>query len=63
MAREIRPKDYPKLKNYQPTRFMLPTSCYDKKKLIEQLPLLKIFATQKVNGLGRDSGYCPGKSN
>ena len=32
MAREIRPKDYPKLKNYQPTRFMLPTSHYDKKK-------------------------------
>ena len=29
MAREIRPKDYPKLKNYQPTRFMLPTSHYD----------------------------------
>lgn len=32
MAREIRPKDYPKLKNYQPTRFMLPTSHYDKAK-------------------------------
>ena len=32
MAREIRPKDYPKLKNYHPTRFMLPTSHYDKKK-------------------------------
>lgn len=32
MVRETRPKDYPKLKNYQPTRFMLPTSHYDKKK-------------------------------
>lgn len=32
MARETRPKDYPKLKNYQPTRFMLPTSHYDKAK-------------------------------
>ena len=32
MAKETRPKDYPKLKNYQPTRFMLPTSHYDKKK-------------------------------
>ena len=27
-----RPEDYPKLKNYKPTRFMLPTSHYDKKK-------------------------------
>ena len=32
MAKETRPKDYPKLENYQPTRFMLPTSHYDKKK-------------------------------
>lgn len=32
MAKETRPKDYPKLKNYQPTRFMLPTSHYDKAK-------------------------------
>ncbi len=29
---EARPKDYPKLKNYQPTRFMLPTSHYEKAK-------------------------------
>ena len=29
---ETRPKNYPKLKNYQPTRFMLPTSHYDEKK-------------------------------
>ena len=28
MARETRPKDYPKLKNYQPTRLMLPTTHY-----------------------------------
>lgn len=32
MAKETRPKDYPKLESYQPTRFMLPTSHYDKKK-------------------------------
>ncbi len=32
MAKETRPKDYPKLKNYKPTRFMLETSHYDKKK-------------------------------
>lgn len=29
---ETRPKDMPKLKNYQPSRFMLPTSHYDKAK-------------------------------
>ena len=29
---EARPKDYPKLKHYTPTRFMLPTSHYDKAK-------------------------------
>lgn len=31
MAHE-RPKDYPKLENYTPTRFMLPTSHYDQRK-------------------------------
>ena len=32
MAKETRPKGYPKLKNYRPSRFMLPTSHYDKTK-------------------------------
>ena len=32
MAKEQRPKGYPKLKNYKPSQFMLPTSHYDKKK-------------------------------
>ena len=32
MAKETRPKGYPKLTNYKPSRFMLPTSHYDKKK-------------------------------
>ena len=42
MAQE-RPKNLPKLENYQPSRFMLPTSHYDKEKadravkFIEQL--------------------------
>lgn len=31
-VRKERPKDYPKLKEYTPTRFMLPTSHYDKAK-------------------------------
>lgn len=29
---EMRPKDYPKLENYKPTKFMLDTSHYDEKK-------------------------------
>ena len=32
MAKEPRPKGYPKLKNYKPSQFMLPASHYDKKK-------------------------------
>ena len=32
MAKDPRPKGYPKLKNYKPSQFMLPTSHYDKKK-------------------------------
>ena len=32
MAKEPRPKGYPKLKNYKPSQFMLTTSRYDKKK-------------------------------
>lgn len=32
MAKEPRPKGYPKLKNYKPSQFMLPNSHYDKKK-------------------------------
>ncbi len=32
MPRETRPADYPKLKDYRPTRFMLEGSHYDKKK-------------------------------
>lgn len=32
MAKEPRPKGYPKLKNYKPSQFMLPTSRYEKKK-------------------------------
>ena len=32
MAAKVRPKGYPKLENYQPSRFMLDTSHYDKDK-------------------------------
>ena len=45
--RKQRPKDYPKLKDYKPSRFMLPTSHYDEAKadravrFIEMLPHTK----------------------
>lgn len=32
MVKETRPKDYPKLKRYKPSKFMLETSHYDKAK-------------------------------
>lgn len=32
MTKQTRPKDYPKLRNYKPSQFMLPTSHYDKAK-------------------------------
>ena len=32
MAKKERPADYPKLQNYEPSRFMLETSHYDEKK-------------------------------
>ena len=47
MGRRERPVDYPKLENYYPTKFMLPTSHYDKVKadravkFIEMLPHTK----------------------
>lgn len=63
MAKETRPKDYPKLKNYQPTRFMLPTSHYDKKKADRAVTFIENLVIPKANGLERGSGCCPGRSS
>ena len=51
---ERRPAGYPKLKNYKPSRFMLPTSHYDKAKADRAL---------KANGQARGSGCFPGRSS
>ena len=59
MAKEPRPKGYPKLKNYKPSQFMLPTSRYDKKKADRAVT----FVTPKVNGPEHHSGYYRGRSN
>ena len=61
MAKETRPKDYPKLKNYQPTRFMLPTSHYDKNKADRAVTFIENLCHTK--GPERDSGCCRGRSS
>ena len=53
MAREIRPKDYPKLKNYQPTRFMLPTSHYDKTKADRAVTFIENLCHTKGKWAGK----------
>ena len=61
MAREIRPKDYPKLKNYQPTRFMLPTSHYDKKKADRAVTFIENLCHTKGKWAGKRFWwiFCP----
>ncbi len=53
MARETRPKDYPKLKNYQPTRFMLPTSHYDKAKADRAVTFIENLCHTKGKWAGK----------
>ena len=53
MARETRPKDYPKLKNYQPTRFMLPTSHYDKAKADRAVKFIENLCHTKGKWAGK----------
>ncbi|MGE9883658.1 terminase large subunit [Blautia obeum] len=53
MARETRPKAYPKLKNYQPTRFMLPTSHYDKAKADRAVKFIENLCHTKGKWAGK----------
>ena len=53
MARETRPKDYPKLKNYQPTKFMLPTSHYDKAKADRAVAFIENLCHTKGKWAGK----------
>ncbi len=53
MAKETRPKDYPKLENYQPTRFMLPTSHYDKKKADRAVTFIENLCHTKGKWAGK----------
>lgn len=53
MAKETKPKDYPKLKNYQPTRFMLPTSHYDKAKADRAVTFIENLCHTKGKWAGK----------
>lgn len=53
MAKETRPKDYPKLKNYRPTRFMLPTSHYDKAKADRAVTFIENLCHTKGKWAGK----------
>lgn len=53
MARETRPKDYPKLKNYQPSKFMLPTSHYDKEKADREVKFIENLCHTKGKWAGK----------
>ena len=53
MAKETRPKDYPKLKNYQPTRFMLLTSHYDKAKADRAVTIIENLCHTKGKWEGK----------
>lgn len=50
---ETRPKDYPKLKDYQPTRFMLPTSHYDKAKADRAVKFIENLRHTKAKWAGK----------
>ena len=53
MAKETRPKDYPKLKNYRPTRFMLPTSHFDKQKADRAVTFIENLCHTKGKWAGK----------
>ena len=51
--KEQRPKSIPKLENYQPTRFMLPTSHYDKKKADKAVRFIEMLKHTKGKWAGK----------
>lgn len=53
MAKETRPKDYPKLTNYQPSKFMLTTSHYDKAKADRAVKFIENLCHTKGKWAGK----------
>jgi len=56
---EERPEDYPKLKNYTPTRFMLPTSRYDSAKADRAVMFIENLKHTKGKWAGRQFWLLP----
>jgi len=50
---ETRPEGYPKLENYEPTRFMLPTSHYDKEKADRAVKFIEMLCHTKGEWAGK----------
>ena len=50
---ERRPAGYPKLKNYKPSRFMLPTSHYDKAKADRAVKFIENLCHTKGKWAGK----------
>ena len=61
MAKE-RPKNYPKLKDYKPSRFMLPEYHYDEGRADRAVRLSRISAIPRADGAGNRSGCFPGRN-
>lgn len=53
MAKETRPKGYPKLRNYKPSQFMLPTSHYDKAKADRAVKFIENLCHTKGKWAGK----------
>ena len=56
---ERRPKDIPKLKDYKPTRFMLPTSHYDKAKADRAVKFIEMLPHTKAEWEGKPFWLLP----
>ena len=50
---EKRPADYPRLNHYKPTKFMLPTSHYDKKKADKAVRFIEMLRHTKGKWAGK----------
>ena len=59
MAKEPRPKGYPKLNNYKPSKFMLPTSHYDKKKADRAVTFIENLCYTKGKWAGKPFWLLP----
>ena len=58
---ETRPKDYPKLNDYKPSRFMLQTSHYDKVKADRAVVFIENLRHTKGKRAGKRVWLLPGQ--